>query len=148
MVAVCYSAESVRDRCIVNSTRICNVGEDRSQLRCQGGFSPPLHKMRFSDSCASVFAKPSLHGIDRNIELVPGLCDNWGRSVKTLAVSPKRMIGADGQQRWEFTNATTHSAQGIPIEAMADCRRTVLEKKLPKWVVRTFEEHVAGAPKL
>ena len=148
MVAVCYSSASVRDRCIVNSTGMCDVGDDRSQLRCQGGFSPPLHKMRFSDSCASLFDKPSFHGIDRNIELVPGLCDNWGRSVRTLAVSPKRVVGTDGEPRWEFTNTATHSAQGIPINATADGRRTVLEKELPKWAVRTFEAHVAGVPKL
>jgi hypothetical protein len=148
MVAVCYSSASVRDRCIVNSTGMCNLGDDRSQLRCQGGFSPPLGKLRFSDSCASAFDMPSLHGIDRNIELVPGLCDNWGRAVDTLAVSPTRTVGTDGEPCWEFTNAATHSAQGIPINVMTDRRRTVPEKELPKWAVRIFKEHVAGAPKL
>ena len=148
MVAVCYSSTSVRERCIVNSTGMCNRGDELSQLRCQGGFSPPLTKLRFSDSCASLFDKPSLHGIDRNVELVPGPCDNWGRSVDTLAVAPKRAIGADGEAYWEFTNTATHSAQGIPIDAMADRRRAVLEKDLPGWAVSTFGEHAANASKL
>lgn len=148
MVAVCYSSTNVRERCIVNSTGMRNLGDDLSQLRCQGGFSPPLRKMRFSDSCATLFDKPSLHGIDRNVELVPGLCDNWGRSVDTLYVSPKRVIGADGEANWEFTNTATHSAQGIPIDAMADRRRVVLEKDLPGWAVRAFSEHTAQPAKL
>lgn len=142
MVAVCYSSASVRDRCVVNSTRMCEPNEDRSLLQCQGGFSPPLDKMRFSDSCHTTFERLSLHGIDRNIELVSGPCDNWGRSVDTLDVAPKRLIGADGQPRWEFTNAATHSAQGISIDAMADRRRMVLEEDLPTWAVQIFEEHV------
>ena len=90
MVAVCYSAASVRDRCVVNSTRLRMPGEDESKLRCQGGFCPPLSRLRFSDSCATMFASsPSLHGVDRNVELVPGTVDNWGRSVvRTVAVAP------------------------------------------------------------
>ncbi len=148
MVAVCYSSASVRDRCIVNSTSMFKPDEDRSQLRCQGGFSPPLDKMRFSDSCRALFERPSCHGVDRNVELVPGLCDNWGRSVDTLAVAPKRVIGADGEPRWEFTNAATHSAQGVPIDAMADRRRVVLEQDLPRWAVRVFSQHIRGPDNL
>ena len=100
--------------------------------------------MRFSDSCRTLFESPSFHGVDRNVELVSGPCDNWGRSVDTLAVAPKRAIGADGEPRWEFTNAATHSAQGIPIDAMADRRRVVLEQDLPIWAVRVFEQHIRG----
>ena len=136
MVAVCYSSASVRERCVVNSTGMSSPGDDRSKLRCQGGFSPPLDNMRFSDTCESIFARPSLHGVDRNVELVPGVCDNWGRSVDTVEVAPERVGNS-----WVFTNAATHSAQGIPIDAAADRRRTVPEDELPEWAVRIFREH-------
>jgi hypothetical protein len=81
------------------------------------------------------------------VELVPGRCDNWGRSVDAVDVAPERA----GPDSWAFTHAAAHGTQGTPTAAAADRRRTVREDELPAWAVRIFEEHCGlggGAAKL
>ena len=95
MLAICYSAAAMRARTVVNSTRLLPHPNEPKQpaaapvlVRCQGGFCPPLPRLRFSDSCQAIFQSPSLFGVDRNVELVPWLCDNLGQRVRTLNVAP------------------------------------------------------------
>ena len=139
MLALAYSSALVRDVTIVNSTRLRNdPTRSESELSCRA-FSPPRPRLVFSDTCAAAFAAPSLHGIDRNVELVPGLVDTVGRSAPSLLPAPTRASGG----RWELTAGT--------CEAGADggVRRLCVEAAaLPPWAAAAFEAAGGGGARL
>ena len=87
MLALLYSARSVRDVTIANATNL-NRGEqptstmfndDRIQL---DGSGMPLRELVFSESCAEVLRAPSRFGVDRNATFWPGAIDYIGRPVE------------------------------------------------------------------
>jgi hypothetical protein len=153
-VALCYSADRVREATIVNSTGLRDLyGQPRwpeSALSCAGGFSPPLSKLRFCASCSDVFALPSLHGVDRNVQLVShGELDCWGQAVATLDVSPQRHAssgdghGDDGDAEWSFVGRASfnhlHASEAdAAAQAAEGTRRRVREDELPAWALEVF----------
>ena len=99
--------------------------------------------------------------MDRNVELVPGAVDNWGRSVKTVDVAPVLLLAGSsggGGRRWEFTTPVVlsghHSStsqeqdgngrntQGVTVVAK---RRAIEAEGLPQWVADAFEVAAAAA---
>ena len=155
-VALCYSADRVREATIVNSTGLRDLYEQprrpESELSCAGGFSPPLPQLRFCSSCREVFATPSLHGVDRNVQLVShGPLDSWGRPVSTLDVSPQRRAADEGGgAEWSFVgrasfNPLHASAADAAAQSAEGTRRRVEEAELPDWALEVFRREQAAS---
>lgn len=156
-VALCYSADRVREATIVNSTGLRNLHEHprqpESELSCAGGFQPPLPKLRFCASCSNVFASPSPH-LDRNVQLVSddGDLDCWGQPAKTLEVSPRRHEGLlGGDVQWSFTARASFNhlhASATDVAVRVGMRRRVRESELPDWALEVFKREQANDAKL
>ena len=155
-VALCYSADRVREATIVNSTGLRDLYEQprrpESELSCAGGFSPPLPQLRFCSSCREVFATPSLHGVDRNVQLVShGPLDSWGRPVSTLDVSPQRRAADEGGgAEWSLIgrasfNPLHASAADAAAQSAEGTRRRVEEAELPDWALQVFRREQAAS---
>ena len=158
-VALCYSADRVREATIVNSTGLRDLYEQprrpESELSCAGGFSPPLPQLRFCSSCREVFATPSLHGVDRNVQLVShGPLDSWGQPVSTLDVSPQRRAadegGGAGGAEWSFVGRASFnhlhaSAADAAAQSAEGTRRRVEEAELPDWALEVFRREQAAS---
>jgi hypothetical protein len=145
MMAICYSAESVREATIVNTTQLRQAWDDtlEEDRRCGGGYSPPLPTLVFSSSCASAFAGPNLYGVDRNASFVDGPVDCWGRRVPTLDVAPRK----EGRD-WLFREVLNFGQRVEP--AGEGGKVSVPEEALPEWVRTTFERGMVatGASRL
>ena len=155
-VALCYSADRVREATIVNSTGLRDLYEQprrpESELSCAGGFSPPLPQLRFCSSCREVFATPSLHGVDRNVQLVShGPLDSWGQPVSTLDVSPQRRAADEGGgAEWSFVGRASFnhlhaSAADAAAQSAEGTRRRVEEAELPDWALEVFRREQAAS---
>ena len=155
-VALCYSADRVREATIVNSTGLRDLYEQprrpESELSCAGGFSPPLPQLRFCSSCREVFATPSPHGVDRNVQLVShGPLDSWGRPVSTLDVSPQRRAADEGGgAEWSFVGRASFnhlhaSAADAAAQSAEGTRRRVEEAELPDWALEVFRREQAAS---
>ena len=87
MLALLYSARSVRDVTIANATNLSRgeqpastmFNDDRIQL---DGSGMPLRELVFSESCAEVLRAHSRFGVDRNATFWPGAIDYIGRQVE------------------------------------------------------------------
>ena len=155
-VALCYSADRVREATIVNSTGLRDLYEQprrpESELSCAGGFSPPLPHLRFDISCRDVFAAPSLHDVDRNVQLVShGPLDSWGQPVSTLDVSPQRRAADEGGgAEWSFVGRASFnhlhaSAADAAAQSAEGTRRRVEEAELPDWALEVFRREQAAS---
>eukprot|EP01048_Picozoa_sp_COSAG05_P026312 COSAG05_NODE_7113_length_854_cov_1.498013_1_plen_216_part_01 len=158
-VALCYSAESVREATIVNSTALRNLYEHprtpESALSCAGGFRPPLPQLRFCTSCSEAFASPSLHDVDRNVQLVnqvDGGLDSWGQPVASLEVSPRRHVSSGVDVEWSFiARASSNHFYAAAAEELesnpraSTAARRVKEAELPDWALTVFRRVQASA---
>ena len=155
-IALCYSADCVREATIVNSTGLRNLYElprkPESELSCAGGFQPPLAKLQFCASCNEVFALPSPHGVDRNVQLVDcgGSIDCWGKPVATLEVAPRRhkgSSGGDADVEWSFLARASfnHLHASGATDQCDGTRRRVREAELPDWALAVFKREQACA---